>query len=784
MRRLILAVLLLILLFCLPGAKDSYAFYSDQEATAGNRLSTACWVAPTAPALLSPVDGTATNVSDITFSWGTSVSSCPTAVISYDFQLLTAADPATIILQPGAISARSFLVIGLAEGSYRWRVLVSDQKGNTSASGLYTLTIDKTLPAPPTLSITGSWTKVLEEKIVNGNFNSGLTGWTTAGDVAVLDNPDGGKMAQIGKPVYSDDEGNYVWENRLMQSFDSGAKSLALDYDFHSDDFGPRDDPGFFVRLNGQEVFSRSKDQANTGWQQFIYDLSTFQNQKINLAVYAGNTGSRTYQSWANVARISTYFVAAPAHATYTIENSETGPCRYKIDSADWADGSSFTGLAAGTHVIGYQCFDPAGNSSSVSSATIITDAAAPNAVTDLRVDSVYENTTFLAWTAPGNDGASGRAAQYDIRYSTSEITDDTSFNAATRVEKVPPPQEAGETENLEILGLNPHTTYYFALKAADEAPNWSGLSNHPSATTETSAAAINSGDIIINELMWSGTSVSDADQYLELRNMTDRSISLSGLTFTKYDNAPMNVGLAGKSIPAHGYFLIANGNSYTGGDSQLKIAPDLWDSSLDLVPDHLHIKLLAGSTLIDEAWNDSAVTEGMKTGGKYYSMERTSVPGNGASPLSWYTCIDAASTAEFFDGGADERGTPGAENRSENEPFIKPIPAATTSAQTVGPSLALQLSEDGKSVAFELKNAADYLKVKYELTYDTDAAPQGVLGEADLPKDGNFRKEGILLGTCSTGGTCVYQTGVKNIHLKLNMISAGGNETVLEESL
>ncbi|KKQ36298.1 MAG: hypothetical protein US54_C0073G0002 [Candidatus Roizmanbacteria bacterium GW2011_GWA2_37_7] len=55
------------------------------------------------------------------------------------------------------------------------------------------------------------------------------------------------------------------------------------------------------------------------------------------------------------------------------------------------------------------------------------------------------------------------------------------------------------------------------------------------------SAAEINSGDIIINELMWSGTSVSEADQYLELRNMTDRTINLSGLAFTKYDNTPMN---------------------------------------------------------------------------------------------------------------------------------------------------------------------------------------------------------------------------------------------------
>ncbi|MEK7127380.1 MAG: hypothetical protein AAB838_01490, partial [Patescibacteria group bacterium] len=76
---------------------------------------------------------------------------------------------------------------------------------------------------------------------------------------------------------------------------------------------------------------------------------------------------------------------------------------------------------------------------------------------------------------------------------------------------------------------------------------------------------------------------------------------------------------------------------------------------------------------------------EGLYGSGKYYSMERTSVPGDGANELSWYTCIDAASTGDFFDGGADERGTPGVVNRSENEKInkepekiIEPVPEVT----------------------------------------------------------------------------------------------------------
>ena len=39
-------------------------------------------------------------------------------------------------------------------------------------------------------------------------------------------------------------------------------------------------------------------------------------------------------------------------------------------------------------------------------------------------------------------------------------------------------PKSAGQPETLTVTGLTPSTTYYFALKIADEIPNWSALSN------------------------------------------------------------------------------------------------------------------------------------------------------------------------------------------------------------------------------------------------------------------------------------------------------------------
>jgi fibronectin type III domain protein/flagellar hook capping protein FlgD len=80
-------------------------------------------------------------------------------------------------------------------------------------------------------------------------------------------------------------------------------------------------------------------------------------------------------------------------------------------------------------------------------------------------------------WTAPGDDSLNGRAASYDLRYSLAPITGLT-FGVAARVSGVPAPAAPGTSETYIVTGLQPGGLYYFALKTADEAGNWSGLSN------------------------------------------------------------------------------------------------------------------------------------------------------------------------------------------------------------------------------------------------------------------------------------------------------------------
>lgn len=104
-------------------------------------------------------------------------------------------------------------------------------------------------------------------------------------------------------------------------------------------------------------------------------------------------------------------------------------------------------------------------------------DTTPPEAVTDLRTNSTTSTSITLNWTSPGDDGREGEASRYDLRLSLSPITA-ANFDSASRIgdDLVPLPPSFIERDLVEHL--LPQTTYYFALKTADEVPNWSEISN------------------------------------------------------------------------------------------------------------------------------------------------------------------------------------------------------------------------------------------------------------------------------------------------------------------
>lgn len=88
-----------------------------------------------------------------------------------------------------------------------------------------------------------------------------------------------------------------------------------------------------------------------------------------------------------------------------------------------------------------------------------------------------------LEWTAPGDDGQVGTAAQYEVRISTSLI-DAGNFASATLVPNPPAPLAAGTLQAMLVNGLLPATPYWVAIRTADERGNWSPISNVVAFTT------------------------------------------------------------------------------------------------------------------------------------------------------------------------------------------------------------------------------------------------------------------------------------------------------------
>ncbi len=171
--------------------------------------------------------------------------------------------------------------------------------------------------------------------------------------------------------------------------------------------------------------------------------------------------------------------------ANFTLADSLTG--LPDPETAGALQSLTVTGLNYGTtYYFALKAVDDEGLWSPMSNVAQATteplDETAPGTITDLAVAEAGKRYVVLTWTAPADDGQAGRPVQgYFVHYSTTLITEQN-FSAADSTTP-PVPVAPGTTQTDTITGLDPNTTYYFAVKAYDEVPNWSAISN-PSQTT------------------------------------------------------------------------------------------------------------------------------------------------------------------------------------------------------------------------------------------------------------------------------------------------------------
>lgn len=83
-----------------------------------------------------------------------------------------------------------------------------------------------------------------------------------------------------------------------------------------------------------------------------------------------------------------------------------------------------------------------------------------------------------VKWTAPGDDLIVGQATVSDLRYSGSQDSLVNFWDSTAQI-STQPPSSAGFKDSVTVnLNLELGKDYFFAIKHADEVPNWSGISN------------------------------------------------------------------------------------------------------------------------------------------------------------------------------------------------------------------------------------------------------------------------------------------------------------------
>lgn len=153
-----------------------------------------------------------------------------------------------------------------------------------------------------------------------------------------------------------------------------------------------------------------------------------------------------------------------------------------------------------------------------------------------------------------------------------------------------------------------------------------SSLQNDSIATSSSE----NIASVLISEIM-AGTKENADYDFIELYNNSEKSTSLTGLSIKKKSSRGKETLLVaesrlnGKTIPAHGYFLLANEGGYKGG-----VRPDVvWPTSYSLAATKNGVTLYTKGRVVDAAYWD-AIPDGfsfIRNGWNSASFHTNSLP-------------------------------------------------------------------------------------------------------------------------------------------------------------
>ncbi len=118
-------------------------------------------------------------------------------------------------------------------------------------------------------------------------------------------------------------------------------------------------------------------------------------------------------------------------------------------------------------------------------------DAVAPGEPREPQITANERGSVTLTFEAPGDDGNSGRVAQYEVRVRAGEKITEANFDSSTPISTVIEPDEAGQLQVVTIDGLMPDTQYYVGVRAVDDCANRGALMVVPVLTDSRQAGEV-----------------------------------------------------------------------------------------------------------------------------------------------------------------------------------------------------------------------------------------------------------------------------------------------------
>jgi len=268
---------------------------------------------------------------------------------------------------------------------------------------------------------------------------------------------------------------------------------------------------------------------------------------------------------------------------------------------------------------------------------------------------------------------------------------------------------------------------------------------------------------IYISEIAWAGSSLSTADEWLELSNPTLQDISIGGWRLTGVGASSKPLALPpDATILAGGAYLIAN---YPISDSHcsLTIQPNAVSTTVSIPNDKLFVQLWdANGQLIDQAGNNSAPPAGYSKDIKA-SMVRVDFLMSGDLPAAW----KAANLSQNLK--TSDFGTPGivdielTVSEPIEEPTEQPIEEVETQATSTTGILGIDESLDTSTSTDSVTTTEELVELPLtEIETSSSTAEQPPLAKGEVK--GDFSTSTSLIQEVATTTSIAPQTTIETL--------------------